>query len=84
MTSLRNAAASSAVNRRSAARQWRIGAAGNDQVHLRWQVVEQKGDPLMDRLLVNQVVVVEHQHKTLRDGARVPTWSCTVCTTAMK
>jgi hypothetical protein len=36
-------------------------------VQLWWQVVEQKGDAPVDRLRADQAIVVEHQHKTLRD-----------------
>ena len=50
-------------------RQRRVGAAGNDQVQLWRRVVEQKGDAVVDRLRRDQVVIVEHQHETLRDGA---------------
>ena len=42
-------------------RQRRILAGGDDQVHLRRQVFEQKGQGLVDRLGINDVVVVEDE-----------------------
>ena len=45
-----------------------IFAGGNDQVQLRRQVLEQKGEGLVNRLGVNQVVVVEDEDETVRQG----------------
>ena len=42
-------------------RQRRVSAAGNGQMQLARQMVEQKGQGGMDRLDFNQVVIVEHQ-----------------------
>ena len=50
-------------------RQRRIGAARDNQVQLWRQVVEQKGHALVNRLGVDQVVVIEHQQDVLRGGA---------------
>ena len=85
ITSLRYAAASSGVKRRSAARistsspraaqpgqrQRRVGAAGDHQVQLRGQMVQQEGHPVLHVARVDDVVVVEHQHDVVRDGAEV-------------
>jgi hypothetical protein len=35
-----------------------ILAGGNHQVHLRWQMIEQKGEGRVNRSSINQVVVV--------------------------
>ena len=48
-------------------RQRRIGAAGDHQVHLRGQMVEQEGHPVVDVARVDDVVVVEHQHDVVRE-----------------
>jgi hypothetical protein len=78
---VRNAAASSGVKRRSAARistsspraqagegQRRVGAAGDHQVQGRGEVVEQEGQPFVDLSRVDGVVVVQHQHDIAREG----------------
>ena len=84
ITSLRYAAASSGVNRRSAARistssprarrrasgKRRIGAAGDHQVQPRREVVEQEGHPVVNVARVDDVVVVEHQHDVVRRSRR--------------
>ena len=44
-------------------------AANDDQVQLWRQVVEQKSEASVDWPRVDQMVVVEHQHETKRDGA---------------
>ena len=52
-------------------RQRRIGAAGDHQVQLRREMVEQEGHPVVDVAGVDDVVVVEHQHDIVRDGAEL-------------
>src|SRR6266851_596999 len=49
----------------------RIDATSEHQVQLRWQVVQQKSDALVDRRCRDQVVVVEHQHDIVREGANL-------------
>ena len=49
-------------------RKWRIDPAGNDQVHGRRQVVKQKRDRVVDRLRLDDVVIVEDEDKILWDG----------------
>ena len=51
-------------------RQRRVGAAGDHQVDLRGQVLQQEGHPVLHLARVDDVVVVEHQHDIVRDGAR--------------
>ena len=46
----------------------RILTGGDDQVHLGRQVVEQKGEGLVNRCGINQVVVVQDEDKIVRDG----------------
>ena len=52
-------------------RQRRVGAAGDHQVQLRGQVLQQEGHPVLDVARVDDVVVVEHQHDVVREGAEV-------------
>ena len=52
-------------------RQRGIGAAGDHQVQPRRQVVEQERHPLLHLGRVDDVVVVEHQHDVVGDGAEV-------------
>ena len=47
-------------------RQRRVGAAGDHQVQLRREVLEQEGHPVVDVARVDDVVVVEHQHDVVR------------------
>ena len=42
--------------------QLRIGAGDDHQVQLRWQVREQKGERIINRSGINDMVVVEHEH----------------------
>ena len=52
-------------------RQRRVGAAGDHQVDLRGQVLQQERHPVLDVARVDDVVVVEHQHDIVRDGAEL-------------
>ena len=52
-------------------RQRRVGAAGDHQVYLRGQVLQQEGHPVVHVARVDDVVVVEHQHDIVRDGVEV-------------
>ena len=52
-------------------RQRGIGAAGDHQVQPRRQVLEQERHPVLHLARVDDVVVVEHQHDVVRDGAEV-------------
>ena len=52
-------------------RQRRVGAAGEHQVDLRGQVLQQEGHPVLDLARLDDVVVVEHQHDVVRDGVEV-------------
>ncbi len=52
-------------------RQRRVGAAGDHQVYLRGQVLQQEGHPVLHVARVDDVVVVEHQHDIVRDGVEV-------------
>ena len=45
-----------------------ILTGGDDQVHLGWQVLEQKGEGLVNRFGINQVVVVQDEDEIVRDG----------------
>ena len=79
---MRNPAASEGVNRKSAARSsvnWprarnrargRCGilTGGDDQVHLRRQVLEQKGEGSVNRFGINHVVVVKDEDEIVRDS----------------
>lgn len=49
-------------------RQGRIDATRDDEVHLRWQVIEQEGDHVVYRLVRYDVVVIEDEGKILRYG----------------
>jgi hypothetical protein len=40
-------------------------------VYLRGQVVQQEGHPVLHVARVDDVVVVEHQHDIVRDGAEI-------------
>ena len=82
ITWLRNSAASAGVKRKSAARSsvnWPrarnrargscgILTGGDDQVHLRRQVLEQKGEGMVNRFGINHVVVVQDEDEIVRDG----------------
>ena len=48
-----------------------ILAGGDDQVHLGRQVLDQEGQRIVDRLGVEDVVVVENEHDIARDGGDV-------------
>ncbi len=85
ISSLRYAAASSAVKRRSAARileqlaarpqarqrQRRVGATRDHEVDLRRQVLDQERHRLVDLRRFDDVVVVEHQHQVVVDDVQV-------------
>ena len=45
-----------------------ILAGGDDQVHLCGQVLEQKGESLVNRFGINQVVVVKNESELIREG----------------
>ena len=45
-----------------------ILTGGNDQVHLWRQVLEQKGEGLVNRFGINNVVVVKDEDEIVRDG----------------
>src|SRR3712207_5802625 len=45
-----------------------ILAGGDDQVHPWWQVLQQKGEGIVDRSGINDVVVVEDENEIVRDG----------------
>ncbi len=46
----------------------RIFPGGYGQVHLRWQVLEQKGEGIVDRSGIDNVIVVEDENGVIRDG----------------
>ena len=52
-------------------RQGRVGPAGDHQVQLRREVVEQEGHRVVDLARLDDVVVVEDQHDVPVDGAEV-------------
>ena len=52
-------------------RQRRVGATGDHQMNLWRQVLQQEGHPVLDVARVDQVIVVEHQHHVVADGAEV-------------
>ena len=62
---------------RATARQFRfpgqlwILASGDHQVHLRRQVLDQKGQGIVNRPGINQVVVVKHEDKMVRDAGNL-------------
>ena len=45
-----------------------ILTGGDDQVHLRRQVLDQKGEGVVNRFGLNQVVVVKDEDEAFRDG----------------
>jgi len=45
-----------------------ILTGGDDQVHLGWQVLEQKGEGMVNRFGINHVVVVKNEDEIVRDG----------------
>ena len=49
-------------------RQRRVLAGGDHQVHRRRQMLEQKGEGVVDGFGVDEVVVIEHQDEAVRDG----------------
>ena len=52
-------------------RKRRVLTGGDDKVHLRRQVLQQKGQGLVDRWSVDGVVVVQHQQETVWQGRDV-------------
>ena len=52
-------------------RQSRVGARGDDDVHLRGQVVEQEDHAFVDVRTLEHVVVVEHQRHVVGHGAEL-------------
>ena len=46
------------------ARKWqgRIAACGNNQVNVRWKVVKQEADPVVDDTGANELIVIQHEH----------------------
>ena len=81
---LRNSAASVGVKRKSAARSsvnWprarkpgqrelRILSGGDDQLHLRRQMIEQKGERFIDRFAIERVIIVEDEDELIGDGGQ--------------
>lgn len=53
--------------------QWerRVGAAGDHQMRLRGEVLQQEGHPVVDLGRVDDVVVVEHLHDVVGEGAQI-------------
>ena len=49
-------------------RQGRVFAAGDDQVHLRRQVLDEEGQGLVNRFGIDQVVVVKDENEIVGDG----------------
>src|SRR3712207_6093634 len=45
-----------------------ILTGGYDQVHLWWQVLQQKAEGIVNRCGINDVVVVEDENEIVRDG----------------
>jgi hypothetical protein len=45
-----------------------IITGGDDQVHLWWQVLEQKGEGVVDGLGFDQVVVIEDEDNPIGEG----------------
>jgi hypothetical protein len=45
-----------------------ILTGSDDQVHLRWQVLEHKGEGILNRLGINQVVIVKDEDEIIRDS----------------
>ena len=52
-------------------RQRRVGTAGEHEVQLRRQVLQQEGHPVLDLARLDEVVVVEQQHHLVRQGVEV-------------
>ena len=52
----------------SGTRKWRVFTGGDDQMDLRRQVLEQKGEGLVNRVGVYHVVVVKDEDESVRDG----------------
>ncbi len=46
-----------------------ILTGGNHQVHPWWQVLEQKGEGIVNRSGINNVVVIEDENEIVRDGS---------------
>ncbi len=44
-----------------------IDPAGQDQVQLWWQMVQQKGQTIVDQRLVNEVIIVEGKCEGMRE-----------------
>ena len=60
-----------AARSQASQRQRRIGPAGDHQVHLWREMVEQEGHPVVDLAGVDDVEVVEHEHDIVRQGAEL-------------
>src|SRR3972149_1513065 len=45
-----------------------ILTGGDDQVHLWWQMLEQKGEGIVNRFGINNMVVVKDEDEIVRDG----------------
>jgi hypothetical protein len=52
-------------------RQIRVGAGTYHHVHLGWKVLQEEGQTLVDLVIVNQVVIVEHQPHLNRRGGQL-------------
>ncbi len=51
--------------------QRRIGAGSDDQMQLRRQMVEQKGESIVDRLSRDEVIIVENEGKSFRHSGNL-------------
>src|SRR6266436_5143741 len=47
-----------------------ISPCRHDQVELRWQMIDEIGDSLMDRWRSDQMVVIQHQRHLVRQGSK--------------
>ncbi len=56
--------------------QGRVGAGGDDQMHITWQVIEQEGKSIVNRLGCDEVVVIENQDKGVWDGVDLVDQRC--------
>jgi hypothetical protein len=48
-----------------------ILASGDEQVHTRWQVLEHKGEGIVNRSGINDVVVIENEKEIVLDGVNL-------------
>src|SRR5512141_2615812 len=45
-----------------------ILAGGDDQVHLGWQVLEEKGEGIVNRFGINRMIVIQDEDEIVLDG----------------